>query len=64
MSRGPRSTPAFKTEVWRRWQAGENCAEIARALGIYPSPLHRLLRRRGGVADLRYRSVRAQCHAM
>lgn len=59
MSRGPWFTAAFKTEVWRRWQAGDNCAEIARALGTYPGPLHRLLSQRGGVAHLRYRSARA-----
>ena len=59
MSRGPWFTAAFKTEAWRRWQGGENCADIARALGTYPGPLHRLLRQRGGVAHLRYRSARA-----
>jgi len=59
MSRGPWFTAAFKTEVWRRWRDGENCADIARALGTYPGPLHRLLRQRGGVAHLRYRSARA-----
>jgi len=59
MSRGPWFPPAFKTEVWRLWQNGENCAEIARALGTYPGPLHRLLRQRGGVAHLRYRSARS-----
>ena len=59
MSRGPWFTPAFKTEVWRRWQSGENCADIARALGTYSGPLHRLLRQRGGVAHLRYRCARS-----
>jgi len=59
MSRGPWFTPAFKTEVWRRWRGGEHCAEIARALGTYSGPLHRLLRQRGGVAHLRYRSTRS-----
>ena len=44
--------------MWRRWQEGENCADIARALGTYSGPLHRLLRQRGCVAELRYRSAR------
>ena len=59
MSRGPWFTAAFKSEVWRRWRGGENCAAIARALGTYPSPLLRVLRQRGGVAQLRCRSARA-----
>lgn len=59
MSRGPWFTAAFKTEVWRRWQGGDSCAEIVRALGTHQGPLHRLLRQRGGVAHLRYRSSRA-----
>ncbi len=59
MSRGPWFTAAFKTEVWRRWRGGENCADIARALGTYPGPLHRLLTHRGGVAQLRCRSARS-----
>ena len=59
MSRGPWFSAAFKTEVWRRWRGGENCADIARALGTYPGPLHRLLRHRGGVAQLRCRSARS-----
>ena len=59
MSRGPWFTPTFKTEVWRRWRGGESCADIARALGTYPGPLHRLLRQRGGVAHLRCRSARS-----
>lgn len=59
MSRGPWFTPAFKTEVWRRWRDGESCADIARALETAPSPVYRLLRHRGGVAQLRCRSVRS-----
>lgn len=59
MSRGPWFTAAFKTEVWRRWRGGENCADIARALGTYPGPLYRLLTHRGGVAQLRCRSARS-----
>lgn len=38
MSRGPWFTAAFKTEVWRRWRDGENCADVARALGTYLAP--------------------------
>ena len=59
MSRGPWFTPAFKTEVWRRWRDGESCADIARALETAPSPLYRLLSHRGGVAQLRCRSARS-----
>lgn len=38
MSRGPWVTPAFKAEVWRRWQAGESCSSIAQALGKHCAP--------------------------
>lgn len=57
MSRGPWFTPAFETEVWRRWRDGESCADIARALETAPSPVYRLVHHRGGVAQLRCRSV-------
>jgi len=59
MGRGPWFTPVLTTEVWWRWQGGGNCADIARALGTYSGPLHRLLRPRVGVAQLRCCSARS-----
>ena len=55
MSRGPWLTAAFKAQMWRRWQAGETCSEIAQALGKYPSQIHTWVHRRGGVAPLQRR---------
>ena len=39
-----------EAEVWARWRAGESQSEIARVLGRGPAAVHRLLRRRGGIA--------------
>jgi len=55
MSRGPWLTAAFKAQMWRRWQAGESCSEIAQGLGKYPSQIHTWVQRRGGVAPLQRR---------
>jgi IS30 family transposase len=60
MSRGPWVTPAFRAEVWRRWQSGESCSTIAQALGKHCAPIYTLLAKRGGVAPReRCRSRRA-----
>lgn len=40
MRRGPWLTPAFKAEVWRRWQSGERCAEIGQALDKTGGVIH------------------------
>ena len=55
MSRGPWLTAAFKAQMWRRWQAGETCSEIAQALGKYPSQIHTWVQRRSGAAPLERR---------
>ncbi len=50
MSRGPWLTAAFKAQMWRRWQAGESCTEIAQGLGKRVAQIYTLLAQRGGVA--------------
>ena len=50
MSRGPWLTAAFKAQMWRRWQAGESCNEIAQGLGKRVAQIYTLLAQRGGVA--------------
>lgn len=41
-----------KTELWRRWQAGESATEIARALGWHEASISRYLRVRGGIVPI------------
>jgi hypothetical protein len=50
MSRGPWLTAAFKAQMWRRWQAGESCTEIAQGLGKRVAQVYTLLAQRGGGA--------------
>ena len=48
-----------KTEVWRRWKAGESLHEIGRALGKDHGSIHFLLSRHGGIVPaVRRRSER------
>jgi hypothetical protein len=39
---------AQKTEIWRRWKAGESLHEIGRALGKDHGSIHFLLSQHGG----------------
>jgi hypothetical protein len=41
-------SPAQKTEIWRRWRAGESLHEIGRALGKDHGSIHFLLSQHGG----------------
>ena len=48
-----------KTEIWRRWKAGESLHEIGRALGKDHGSIHFLLSQHGGIAPaVRRRSAR------
>jgi IS30 family transposase len=48
-----------KTEIWRRWKAGESLHEIGRALGKDHGSIHFLLSRHGGIVPaVRRRSER------
>jgi IS30 family transposase len=48
-----------KTEIWRRWKAGESLHEIGRALGKDHGSIHFLLSRHGGIVPaIRRRSER------
>ena len=50
---------AQKTEIWRRWKAGESLHEIGRALGKNHGSIHFLLSQHGGIAPaVRLRSAR------
>jgi IS30 family transposase len=42
--------PWEREELWRRWQAGEACSEIARALGRARQVIHEVVLARGGFA--------------
>jgi len=50
-------TPAFKAEVWRRWKAGENLGQIAKALSAGRTVLSALVEGSGGIAP------RARCRS-
>jgi IS30 family transposase len=43
-----RLTASERVEVWRRWQRGELQRVIARALGVTPPTIHKVLQRTGG----------------
>jgi IS30 family transposase len=43
-------TTSEKTELWKRWSAGERVAAIARALGRRPMCIWRVLKTAGGIA--------------
>src|ERR1700758_285585 len=48
-----------KTEIWRRWKAGESLHEIGRALGKDHGSIHFLLSQHGGIVSaVRRRSER------
>ena len=50
---------AQKTDIWRRWKAGESLHEIGRAFGKDHGSIHFLLSQHGGIAPaLRHRSQR------
>jgi hypothetical protein len=50
---------AQKTEIWRRWKAGESLHEIGRALGKDHGSVHFLLSQHGGIVPaVRRRSER------
>ena len=52
-------SPAQKTDIWRRWKAGESLHEIGRALVKDHGSIHFLLSQHGGIAPaLRHRSER------
>ena len=48
-TRGPRLTPAQKTEVWRRWRQGESLSAIGRALGRIFRVVHYVVAGAGGL---------------
>jgi len=51
---------AQRTDIWRRWKAGESLHEIGRAHGHTPSSIHLLLSHHGGIVPaVRRRSPRA-----
>lgn len=43
-------SPAERSELWRRWKAGESVSDIARALAREPGTIHSLLSDAGGIA--------------
>jgi IS30 family transposase len=49
--------PEFKAEVWRRWKAGENLGQIAKALGAGRTVLSAVVEASGGIAP------RARCRS-
>ena len=50
---------AQKTEIWRRWKAGESLHEIGRAFGKDHGSIHFLLSQHGGIVPaVRRRSER------
>ena len=50
---------AQKTEIWRRWKAGESLHEIGRAFGKDHGSIHFLLSQHGGIVPaVRRRSKR------
>ena len=59
-TRGPRLTPAQKTDVWRRWRQGESLSAIGRALGRIPRAVYHVVAGAGGMPPPpRQRSRRA-----
>jgi hypothetical protein len=51
---------AQRTEIWRRWKAGESLHEIGRAFGKGNGSIRFLLAQRGGIVPVaRQRSPRA-----
>ena len=42
-------TDAEKAQLWRRWEQGDTLSAIARALGRWPSTVHKTLARSGGI---------------
>lgn len=52
--------PRQRSELWRRWKAGESVVQIAMALDRWPMSIYELLRRHGGIAPrVRQRAVGA-----
>src|SRR6201987_4519404 len=50
---------AQRTDLWRRWKAGESLHEIGRAFGKDHGSIHFLLSQHGGIAPaIRHRSQR------
>src|ERR1700734_1226267 len=53
-------SPEQRSELWKRWKAGESLHAIGRALGKEHHVIHFLLARHGGIAPpMRSRSPRA-----
>lgn len=42
-------TEEQRREIWQRYRSGESDGSIARSLGRYPSAIHQVIRRTGGV---------------
>jgi IS30 family transposase len=62
MTQGKRAevSAAQRTDIWRRWKAGESLHEIGRAYGHTPSSIHLLLSHHGGIVPaVRRRSPQA-----
>jgi len=56
----PGLSASQKTEMWRRWKAGESHSDIGRALGKLPASIHGTIRLQGGIVPRpRSRSSRA-----
>jgi IS30 family transposase len=49
MNRQKFFTETQRREIWERYRSGESDASIARSFGRYPSSVHQLIRRTGGV---------------
>src|SRR5580693_4541510 len=60
MSEGERSRlfPTQKTDIWKRWKAGETLHEIGRAHGRPHPTIRKLLLPRGGIAPTARRRSR------
>ena len=62
MTQGKRAevSAAQRTDIWRRWKAGQSLHEIGRAYGHTPSSIHLLLSHHGGIVPaVRRRSPQA-----
>ena len=62
MAQGKRAevSAAQRTDIWRRWKAGQSLHEIGRAYGRTHSSIHLLLSHHGGIVPaVRRRSARA-----
>ena len=53
-----RLSPAEKTDIWRRWKAGQSLHEIGRAFGKPHTSIRHLLLPRGGIAPAARRRSR------